>query len=112
MRASLSGLCFNLVSLKNLLSWLSISYSRFCVCFIKIFRIPYLFQVNIQYLPSTPKFEPGLSQVLGQSRSGSHLAVADLHNNIPERFISYVIIQIRTWLGDAPMGTRLVQQYS
>ena len=32
-----------------LLSWLSIPYSRFCVCVIEIFRIPYIFQVNIQY---------------------------------------------------------------
>ena len=32
-----------------LLSWLSIPNCHFCVCFIEIFRIPYIFQVNIQY---------------------------------------------------------------
>ena len=34
--------------------------------------------------------------MLEQSRTGSHSAVTNLYKNIPERFISYVIIQIKT----------------
>ena len=36
-----------------------------------------------------------LSQVLEQSRTGSHYTVTNLYENIPERSIPYVIIQIR-----------------
>ena len=44
-----SLIIFQGIFLITLSSWLSIPYSCFCLCFIEIFRILYIFQVNIQY---------------------------------------------------------------